>query len=130
MKKAKPEKGPAELETARMAAVLNASMPKGWQARMYWNPGWPTFRNNGGRAVVVIERFDGVIWHEYARIADSGWVLTREKAFVDLLSNWASRESWTEDVKYWGGRIVRLPCPPAGSLEELCMKLTLMEGVG
>lgn len=117
-----------EDEIREMTLVVGAAFPKGWQARMYWNPGWPTSKDNGGRAVVAIERFDGVTWREHARIADSGLVLTREKAFVDLLSNWASRGSWTEDVKYWGGRIVRLPCPPAGSLEELCMKLTLMEG--
>lgn len=117
-----------EDEIREMTLAVKAAFPKGWQARMYWNPGWPTVMSPRVRAVVAIERFDGVTWRTHSMIADSGWSESKEAAFSDLLLNWASRTSWTEDVKYWGGRIVRLPCPPAGSLEELCMKLTLMEG--
>ena len=130
MEKAKPEKGPAELETARMAAVLNASYPKGWRVRMFWNSGWPTSADEHFRAVVAVERFNGVVWSEFTKLADSGWSEDREIAFAGLLQSWAGRKSWTEDVKYWGGKTVRLPCPPASSTEELCLKLSLLEDAG
>lgn len=123
MEKAKPEKGPAELETARMAAVLNASYPRGWRVRMWYEFGLAM----KCRAVVAAERFDGAVWREFTRLADGGWSEDREIAFAGLLRSWAGRKSWTKDVKYWGGRIVRLPCPPAASTEELCLKLSLLE---
>ena len=116
----------AEDEIRRMAAVVNATFPKGWRARMRYEFGYGA----SCRAVVAVERFDGVVWNEFTKLADGGWSENREIAFAELLRSWAGRKSWTKDVKYWGGRIVRLPCPPASSTEELCLKLSLLEDAG
>ena len=120
MEKAKPEKGPAELETARMAAVLNASYPKGWRFRVSYYHG-AVF---GYRAYAHIERFDGVYWNG-AKSISGGWTAERDAAFAGMLASWAGKSSWTETV-----RNTTLPWPPASSAEELCLKLSLLEGAG
>lgn len=112
-------KGPVELETARMATVLNASYPKGWRF------GTSYFRSDFGyRAYAHIERFDGVYWNG-AKSISGDWAAERDAAFAGMLANWAGKSSWTETV-----RNTTLPWPPAASTEELCLKLSLLEDAG
>jgi len=113
------KKGPAELEAARMAAVLSASYPKGWRFRTSY------FRSDSGyRAYAHIERFDGVYWN-YAKSISGDWAPERDAAFGSMLASWAGKGSWTETV-----RNTTLPWPAAASTEELCLKLSLLEGAG
>lgn len=116
MKKAKPEKGPAELETARMAAVLNASYPKGWRFKITYLHGM-----FGYRAFAGIQRFDGINWLGGMTVTGD-WTKERDAAFAGMLASWAGKSSWTETI-----RNVTLPWPPAASTEELCLKLSLLE---
>ena len=107
---------PVELETAMMAAVLNASYPKGWRFRTLYARSGPRYR-----AQARIERFDGVYWN-VAKLISGGWALEKDEAFASMLANWAGKSSWTETI-----RNMTLPWPPASSTEELCLKLSLLE---
>lgn len=109
-------KGPAELETIRMAAVLNASYPRRWRFKTSY------FRSDSGyRAYAHIEWFDGVYWRG-VKLISGDWTPERDDAFRSMLASWAGKSSWTETV-----RNTTLPRPPAMSTEELCLKLSLLE---
>ena len=110
---------PVELETAMMAAVLNASYPKGWRFRTLYAVSGPRYR-----AQARIERFDGVYWH-VATFISGGWASEKDAAFGSMLASWAGKSSWTETI----GKTT-LPWPPASSTEELCLKLSLLEDAG
>ena len=112
----KAKNGPAELETARMAAVLSASYPKGWRFRTLYARSGPRYR-----AQASIERFDGVYWH-VATFISGDWASEKDAAFGSMLASWAGKNSWTETV-----RNTTLPWPPASSTEELCLKLSMLE---
>ena len=113
-------KGTAEAESARMAAVLNASYPKGWRFRTSY------LKSSDGRYLVWahIERFNGVYWRS-ARSISGDWAPAKDAAFGSMLASWAGKGSWTETV-----RSTTLPWPQAASTEELCLKLSLLEGAG
>ena len=115
----KAKNGPAELETTRMAAVLNASYPKGWRFRVLYARSGPRYR-----AQARIERFDGVYWND-AKFISGDWASEKDVAFASMLANWARKSSWTENI-----RNTTLPWPPASSTEELCLKLSLLEDAG
>ena len=112
----KAKNGPAELETTRMAAVLNASYPKGWRFRVSYSRSGPRYRVRAN-----IERFDGVYWN-VAKLISGGWASEKDAAFASMLAGWAGKSSWTETI-----RNMTLPWPPASSTEELCLKLSLLE---
>lgn len=114
------KKGPVELEAARMAAVLSASYPRGWRFRVSYYHG-AVF---GYRAYAGIEKFDGVYWNGVKLICGARSA-EKDGAFRNMLANWAGKSSWTETV-----RDTTLPWPPASSTEELCLKLSLLEGAG
>lgn len=115
----KAKNGSAELETARMAAVLSASYPKGWRFRTLYIRSGPRYR-----AQARIERFDGVYWNGTMFISGD-WASEKDAAFGSMLAGWAGKSSWTETI----GKTT-LPWPPASSTEELCLKLSLLEDVG
>lgn len=115
----KAKNGPAELETAMMAAVLNASYPKGWRFRVSYSRSGPKYRVHAN-----IERFDGVYWN-VAKLISGSWASDRDAAFASMLTNWAEKSSWTENI-----RNMTLPWPPASSTEELCLKLSMLEDAG
>ena len=109
--------GPAEAEAFRMAAVLDAAYPEGWQFRVYWG------RNSMGYiAFAAAERFNGCSWLTAGMPMSSGWVSDKESAFEALLGHWSRRDSWYEE-----SRGIRLPWPPAASAVELCLKLEMLE---
>lgn len=115
----KAKNSSAELETARMAAVLNASYPKGWRFRTMYVRSGPRYR-----AQARIEKFDGVYWNGTMFISGD-WASEKDAAFASMLASWAGKNSWTETV-----RNTTLPWPPASSTEELCLKLSLLEDAG
>ena len=115
----KAKNSPTELEATRMAVVLNASYPKGWRFRTAYYKSGPRYR-----AFANIERFDGVYWN-VAKLISGGWASDRDAAFASMLTNWAEKSSWTENI-----RNMTLPWPPASSTEELCLKLSMLEDAG
>ena len=115
----KAKNSPTELEATRMAAVLNASYPKGWRFRTAYYKSGPRCR-----AFAIIERFYSVYWN-VAKLISGSWALDRDAAFASMLPNWAEKSSWTETI-----RNMTLPWPPASSTEELCLKLSLLEDAG
>lgn len=117
--KTEVKKGPAELEASRMAAVLNASYPKGWRFRTLYVRSGPRYR-----AWARIERFDGVYWNG-TKFISGDWAPEKDVAFRSMLAGWAGKSSWTENI-----RNTTLPWPPASSTEELCLKLSLLEDAG
>lgn len=115
----KAKNSPTELEATRMAAVLNASYPKGWRFRAAYYKSGPRFR-----AFANIERFDGVYWNG-SKFISGDWASEKDAAFASMLAGWAGKSSWTETI----GKTT-LPWPPASSTEELCLKLSLLEDAG
>ena len=115
----KAKNSPTELEASRMAAVLNASYPKGWRFRAAYYKSGPRYR-----AFANIERFNGVYWND-AKLISGSWASDRDAAFASMLTNWAEKSSWMENI-----RNMTLPWPPASSTEELCLKLSLLEDAG
>ena len=112
----KAKNSSTELEATRMAAVLNASYPKGWRFRAAYYKSGSRFR-----AFANIERFDGVYWN-VAKLISGDWASEKDEAFASMLANWAGKSSWMETI-----RNMTLPWPPASSTEELCLKLSLLE---
>ena len=102
-----------------MAAVLNASYPKGWRFRTLYVRSGPRYR-----AWARIERFDGVYWN-VAKLISGSWASDWDTAFASMLTNWAEKSSWTETIGN-----TTLPWPPASSTEELCLKLSMLEDAG
>lgn len=101
-----------------MAAVLNASYPKGWRLKVSYFHGM-----FGYKAFAEIQRFDGVYWYKLGGKSIAGeWAAERDDAFKSILSTWAAKKLWTETI-----RNVTLPWPPAASTEELCLKLSMLE---
>ena len=99
-----------------MAAVLNASYPKGWRFRVSYFRSGPRYRVRAN-----IERFDGIYWND-AKLISGSWASDRDMAFANMLASWAKKNSWMEKI-----RNTTLPWPPASSTEELCLKLSLLE---
>ena len=73
----------------------------------------------------IIERFDGVYWNTIKTLA-TGKGPDIETADRDLLKNYSQRSSWTESISIRNESIT-VKCPPAESVEELGMKLEILE---
>lgn len=121
--------GPSETEARRIAAVLSSAMPKGFRCRFVRE----TFSPAAGaprriRSGLHVERFDGAFWNWVVTLA-AGDAPDLEDSAGKALKAYSEKEGWTRTVRRWNEDVV-LKCPPAGSAEELVLKLDLMESGG
>jgi hypothetical protein len=105
-------------EIKQIAAIITSTLPKFFRCRYCIAYAHYTVH-------FIIERFDGVYWNTI-KILATGRGSNTEAADKDLLKKYSQRSSWTKSISLRNESIT-VKCPPAESVEELCMKLEILE---
>jgi hypothetical protein len=105
-------------EIHQIAAIITSTLPRFFRCRYCIDYACYAVH-------LIIERFNGVYWNTIKTLA-TGRGPNTETADKDLLKNYSQRSSWTESILVRNENIT-VKCPPAESVEELCVKLEILE---